>query len=207
MSVLEGQCLFYGSFDGLRSRQARLLPELSRKHQTSGITWERIVPVMLLSVWRAWFRFRTLQRVETLHAPNSKQQDQIERLRGRLVAAAAVLRQLLPDTIHQLYNDYPISLVFRCAVEALRSILDSVDGGRTLALASQDAGHLPWAKATAIQDRAHGPIGRGLPDVTTVFLGGALATKDIQGNQPPIVLGLAYWKFKPRLVHYWADAA
>ena len=186
LSVLEGQCLFAGSFDGLRSWQARLLPELlaeaSNQWNNMGAHCSGDVAVSLASLISLQNAYNG---VETLDAPNSKQQDQIERLRGRLVAAAAVLRQLLPDTdpstVQRLphFSGFPLP-----SVKAVRSILDSVDGGRTLALATQDAGHLPWAKATAIQDRAHGPIGRGFQDVTTVFLGGAPATKVRHPGQP-----------------------
>ena len=59
LSVLEGQCLFAGSFDGLRSWQAGLLPELLAEASNQWNNMERIVLVMLLSVWRAWCRFRT----------------------------------------------------------------------------------------------------------------------------------------------------
>lgn len=186
LSVLEGQCLFAGSFDGLRSWQARLLPELiaeaSNQWNNMGAHCSGDVAVSLASLISLQNAYNG---VETLHAPTSKQQDQLERLRGRLVAAAAVLRQLLPDTdlstVQRLphFSGFPVP-----SVKAVRSILDSIDGGQILALATQDEGHLPWAKATAIQDQAHGPVGRGLQDVTTVFLGGAPEIKAGHLGQP-----------------------
>ena len=172
LSVLEGQCLFAGSFDGLRSWQARLLPELlaeaSNQWNNMGAHCSGDVAVSLASLVSLQNAYNG---VETLHAPNSKQQDQMERLRRRLVAAAAVLRQLLPDTdlstVQRLphFSGFPLP-----SVKVVRSILDSVDGGQILALATQDEGHLPWAKARAIQDRAWADRSR-TSDVTTVFLG------------------------------------
>ena len=175
LSVLEGQCVFAGSFDGLRSWQVRLLPELVAEASNQWDEWGAycsgdvaVSLASLISLQNAYYG------VETIDDPTSKQSDQLRFVQERLAAASAVLRQLLPDTDPSTPQRLPHFSGFPLpSVASVRSILDGIDGGRIFKAATRGDGDLPWVKATALKDPADGPKARVQRDITTVFVAGA----------------------------------
>ena len=175
LSVLEGQCVFAGSFDGLQAQQTRLLPELVNEATSqwdgSGAHFSADVAVSLASLVSLQNAYHGL---ETLDKPTQRQREQLLFLRGRLAGAAAVLRRLLPKGDASTNKRLPhFSGYVLPSAAVLRSVLDTIDGGQIFKVAPSTDAHLPWASASAVGDLSGPSAGPVLQQATSIYVSGA----------------------------------
>ena len=131
LSVLEGQCLFAGSFDGLQAWHTRLLPmvadEIDAQWSDTGVHGSADVGVSLASLVSIKNCYLGLSR---LKSPDKNQQQMLTRISDRIKAAKQILAVLLADKSEDDENRLPAFSGFSLPSPAnYRTVLETIAPG------------------------------------------------------------------------------